>query len=424
MRSCASPSRPCSRAWPPPRRHAPATRSCRSARSHKGMRCTAYSVVQGTDDRAVRRRGRRRRRRRPGRRRAAHPRALQRPERSSAPASGRASRARRSTATAASIGAISEAIGEYGGRWRSPRRSRRSLGQPGRARPSAPRRPRRPHSARSLAAPAELGGLSPRVARSSRARPPQAAHGLRDAPAGHAGRRSRSRAAPGRVDGDRPGQRRHHRGLGRHRHLRRRRPRLGASATRSTAPAGARCSSRTPTSSRSSTTRSASRTRAPTSSPRPATTSGSSAATAQSSVAGRLGKLPAALPMKVIARDQDTGRQRVGRVQIADETAVHLPTGDVAAGARRLGRRSRRRRATILGASPARQTGEMCAADHRPRAQGPAALLQPLRDPRGRRGPAGEDGLGAGARWSATSPRPSLAVDEFNFATLHVTASR
>jgi hypothetical protein len=78
-----------------------------------------------------------------------------------------------------------------------------------------------------------------------------------------------------------------------------------------------------------------------------------------SAVAGRLGALPDAIPMRVIARDLDTGRLEQTDVQLADESGVGLPTGGSslsAVGPVALAQAA----STVLGGAPVRQSGSMC----------------------------------------------------------------
>jgi hypothetical protein len=76
-------------------------------------------------------------------------------------------------------------------------------------------------------------------------------------------------------------------------------------------------------------------------------------------VAGRVGPLPSMVPVRVFARDLDTGTQRVTGLRVADEAAIDLPEGTspltfvtplavTQAGT------------TILGGTPGRLTGDMC----------------------------------------------------------------
>jgi hypothetical protein len=77
-------------------------------------------------------------------------------------------------------------------------------------------------------------------------------------------------------------------------------------------------------------------------------------------VAGQLGALPASYPLKVFARDLDTGRTRSLVTSVVNEGDVGRPAGPsilvVAASASVAEAAS-----TVLGGAPARQTGEMCA---------------------------------------------------------------
>jgi hypothetical protein len=78
-----------------------------------------------------------------------------------------------------------------------------------------------------------------------------------------------------------------------------------------------------------------------------------------SAVAGRLGVLPDRIPMRVFARDLDTGRLEQTDVQLADESAVGLPTGGSAlsiVGPLALAQAA----STVLGGAPVRQSGSMC----------------------------------------------------------------
>jgi hypothetical protein len=78
-----------------------------------------------------------------------------------------------------------------------------------------------------------------------------------------------------------------------------------------------------------------------------------------SAVAGRLGALPDAIPMRVFARDLDTGRLEQTEVQLADESAVGLPTGGSALSA--VGPLALAQAvSTVLGGAPVRQSGSMC----------------------------------------------------------------
>jgi hypothetical protein len=76
-------------------------------------------------------------------------------------------------------------------------------------------------------------------------------------------------------------------------------------------------------------------------------------------VAGRLGALPARFPLRIVARDQDTGRLQVTALQLADETSVDLPTG--ASALSDVGPIAIAQAAFgILGGAPTRQSASMC----------------------------------------------------------------
>ena len=78
-----------------------------------------------------------------------------------------------------------------------------------------------------------------------------------------------------------------------------------------------------------------------------------------SSVVGRLGAAPPSIPMKVIARDEDSGRLKVAQLRLADESSIGLPTG--ASALSQVGPLAVAQLAYIaLGSNPARQSGEMC----------------------------------------------------------------
>jgi hypothetical protein len=81
---------------------------------------------------------------------------------------------------------------------------------------------------------------------------------------------------------------------------------------------------------------------------------------AQASVAGRVGPLPSTVPFRVFATDLDTGVRRVLGVRIADETDVDTPAG--ASPLSFVGPLAvTQAGSTILGSAPGRLTGDMCA---------------------------------------------------------------
>jgi hypothetical protein len=76
-------------------------------------------------------------------------------------------------------------------------------------------------------------------------------------------------------------------------------------------------------------------------------------------VAGTLGALPPSFPLRVTAKDLDTGRVGSSVTQIADEGDVGLPTGGSPLGLTASAAVAESA-AAILAGSPARQTGELC----------------------------------------------------------------
>ena len=209
------------------------------------------------------------------------------------------------------IGAMSEGIAEYGNDVGLPTPIEAILGvpidPPTGARPATAAE----RAARPLRAPLAFSGLAPSVAALVRRAPRAAA--ARDRGPGPAARRAvpAADARAGLRVRDRAHERRPRARRDRHRHLRRRRPPLGLRPSRSTAPAGARSSSRTPTSTRWSTTRSARRTCRRYKLAAPGHDLGTLTNDEQSAVAGRTGPLPRHFPLRVTARN--CGRVRPGR---------------------------------------------------------------------------------------------------------------
>ena len=76
-------------------------------------------------------------------------------------------------------------------------------------------------------------------------------------------------------------------------------------------------------------------------------------------VAGTLGAGPPSFPLRVTAKDLDTGRMRSSVTQIADEGDVGLPTGASPLGLTAAAAVAESAAAILTGA-PARQTGELC----------------------------------------------------------------
>jgi hypothetical protein len=80
-----------------------------------------------------------------------------------------------------------------------------------------------------------------------------------------------------------------------------------------------------------------------------------------SAVTGRLGALPSAYPVRVTAKDQDTGRVRSLLTRVAEEGDIGLPAGTSALGVV-AGVSAAEAATSVLGGAPARQTGELCMA--------------------------------------------------------------
>jgi hypothetical protein len=81
---------------------------------------------------------------------------------------------------------------------------------------------------------------------------------------------------------------------------------------------------------------------------------------AENAVAGRTGALPHTVPVSVLARDTATGAQRTVDVRVADEAAVDLPSGG--SWLTSIAPLAVVQAATkVLGATPGRVTGHMCA---------------------------------------------------------------
>jgi hypothetical protein len=92
-------------------------------------------------------------------------------------------------------------------------------------------------------------------------------------------------------------------------------------------------------------------------------------------VAGRLGALPPHYPLRVTARDLDTGRLRSVNTLVADEGDVGDPAGPSLlglAGAAAVADAA----TTVLGGAPARQSGEMCVAITLRELKAPARFCQ------------------------------------------------
>ena len=76
-------------------------------------------------------------------------------------------------------------------------------------------------------------------------------------------------------------------------------------------------------------------------------------------VVGTIGALPANFPLRITAKDLDTGRARSGVTRLADEGDIGLPTGGTALGIAAAAAVAEAA-AAILDGSPARQSGDLC----------------------------------------------------------------
>ena len=134
-------------------------------------------------------------------------------------------------------------------------------------------------------------------------------------------------------------------------------------------------------------------------------------------VVGRVGAYPDHFPLKVTATDEDTGKQRVATVRIADENAVDLPTGTSSlalVGSSAVAEVV----SAVLGGAPARQTGTMCAritVAERPK---PMRFCNRYLTRVG--GGDAETGLGAAVPMVGDFLDAVTRIDEYNFARLHV----
>lgn len=133
-------------------------------------------------------------------------------------------------------------------------------------------------------------------------------------------------------------------------------------------------------------------------------------------VAGRLGTMPDRFPMRVIANDGDTGRSRALRAELADENAFAHPMGVsplAIVGGALVGEAT----TTTLGEVPARQSGEMCAW-FRFASEAKALKFCNRYVTRG----AGDEGFsfGAGGPMATDLAEAVSLIDSYEFGTLHL----
>jgi hypothetical protein len=132
------------------------------------------------------------------------------------------------------------------------------------------------------------------------------------------------------------------------------------------------------------------------------------------SVVGTLGALPPSFPLRVTAKDLDTGKVRSAVTHVADEGDVGLPNGSsplsLAAAAATAEAAS-----SILDGAPARQTGELCV----------KATVRELRRPLRVCNSYAIDGTSQNALAGPAATDVAAAVtvlESYRFGTLHVTA--
>jgi hypothetical protein len=132
-----------------------------------------------------------------------------------------------------------------------------------------------------------------------------------------------------------------------------------------------------------------------------------------SAVAGQLGPLPPSYPVKVFARDLDTGRVRSLTTQIADEADVGRPTGPSilgVAGSAAVAEAA----SSVLDGAPARQSADMCVAIGLRELKRPVRFCEHY----------AVDGSGPNALAGALSADVSQAaalIDGYAFGVLHPT---
>jgi hypothetical protein len=129
-------------------------------------------------------------------------------------------------------------------------------------------------------------------------------------------------------------------------------------------------------------------------------------------VVGRLGALPDRIPLRIVAHDEDTGRIRTTNLQLADETGVGLPTGSSALST--VAPLALAQAAyTILGSAPSRQSGSMCVRF------GLRESRRPLRFCNTYVGGGGSQEL-AGAPLVADFGQAATLIDAYDVARLHL----
>jgi hypothetical protein len=129
--------------------------------------------------------------------------------------------------------------------------------------------------------------------------------------------------------------------------------------------------------------------------------------------------LPDRFPMRVTAKDQETGRARTINVQIADETGVGVPTGASALSFVGTGAVATAAASILEGGTPARQSGDMCATFTIREAPKPVRFCN--RYVLSGLSLGGEAGFGVASAMVSDFGSAVAQIDEFKFGVLHVT---
>lgn len=135
---------------------------------------------------------------------------------------------------------------------------------------------------------------------------------------------------------------------------------------------------------------------------------------AVSAVVGRLGALPASFPLQIVGQDLDTHATHVANMRIADETALGLPTGSSAL--TQVGSVAIAEVVfDLLRGTPLRQSGSMCVHIRLRERARPLGFCNTYSG--------GSVGSGAGAALVADFSAATSQIDAFNFGPLHITGA-
>jgi hypothetical protein len=138
-----------------------------------------------------------------------------------------------------------------------------------------------------------------------------------------------------------------------------------------------------------------------------------------SAVVGKLGTLPARFPLKIVAKDLDTNAMQVANIQIADETAIGLPTGvsaltDVGSVA------VAEVAYNALHGAPLRQSGSMCVRVSVQEAKKPLRFCNTYVGG----GPVDQSGDTGGGPLVGDFAAATGLIDAYNFGPLHITGAQ